>query len=244
MATKKKTKSPKVDKFAITSAEAAQSRKHKLKMKNAKKRAKYHTASSSIDGLHAVRVATLQAIEESQFDDDSLDDDDTKDKIVPSSPTPVNYYDTQQSIPTNELKRAFDAFDRDGNGSIDAKELTEVLKTVGRSVDPEKLEQIMKEIDKDGNGMVDFEEFEYVVQVKMEDNLHDEESMRELFDFFDVNGDNHITEVELLRVMNKTLKCKLSRDDIHDMVRFADQNGDGTINYAEFKMLCENHLPN
>ena len=57
-----------------------------------------------------------------------------------------------------ELKQAYDFFDRDGAG-ISREELVDVMKTFGRVVSEETLNGMMAVADADGNGVIDFDEF-------------------------------------------------------------------------------------
>ena len=43
----------------------------------------------------------------------------------------------------NEFKAAFDYFDKDGNGSISAKELGQVMKNIGQHITQAELEQMI-----------------------------------------------------------------------------------------------------
>merc|ERR1711964_815369 len=54
---------------------------------------------------------------------------------------------------------AFDLFDTDGSGNVDAKELTVAMRALG--VEPKKgeIEKMMSEVDDDGSGEVGYEEF-------------------------------------------------------------------------------------
>ena len=55
------------------------------------------------------------------------------------------------------------------------------------------------------------------------------------FRHFDKNGDGNISKEEFERVMKGTKSgSKLSQEDINEMVKEADTNNDGTINYTEF----------
>lgn len=63
------------------------------------------------------------------------------------------------------------------------------------------------------------------------------DEMREAFKVFDMDGNGTIDEKEL-RVTMKKLGEKLSDEDIRAMIRAADKNGDGKIDYEEFiKMM-------
>ena len=57
------------------------------------------------------------------------------------------------------FKEAFDLFDKNGGGTIDANELHKTLEDVGIDLNESDLEDVMMTLDNDGNGEVDFEEF-------------------------------------------------------------------------------------
>lgn len=57
------------------------------------------------------------------------------------------------------FKEAFDLFDNNGGGTIDAQELKQTLDSVGIDIETEDIEDVMKRMDEDGNGEIDFEEF-------------------------------------------------------------------------------------
>jgi calcium-dependent protein kinase len=60
------------------------------------------------------------------------------------------------------LKRAFNVFDQDGNGTIDQQELRVMmtkLRVVPADVAPETIQQLFNLADTDGNGKITFEEF-------------------------------------------------------------------------------------
>jgi Ca2+-binding EF-hand superfamily protein len=60
------------------------------------------------------------------------------------------------------LKRAFNVFDQDGNGTIDQQELRVMmtkLRVVPADVTPETIQQLFNLADTDGNGKITFEEF-------------------------------------------------------------------------------------
>jgi len=62
----------------------------------------------------------------------------------------------------------------------------------------------------------------------------DEEiELRESFKVFDTDGDGYISASELRQVM-VTLGEKLTDDELHEMIREADVDGDGLVNYEGF----------
>jgi len=58
-----------------------------------------------------------------------------------------------------DVKRAFDKFDFDRDGSMDKKELGLLLVALGQHYTPLMLQQVMDEMDENKNGKIDFEEF-------------------------------------------------------------------------------------
>jgi len=58
-----------------------------------------------------------------------------------------------------EIKKHFDSFDKDGNGSITVKELGEVLKSIGMSASDAEVKKLISEADVDASGTVEFSEF-------------------------------------------------------------------------------------
>ena len=80
------------------------------------------------------------------------------------------------------------------------------------------------------NGFVDFSEF-VSMMVKFQSNIHDPEvEMREAFRVFDKDGNGFISAQELQSVMCN-LGEKLSEEDVREMIREADLDKDGQVNY-------------
>lgn len=60
-----------------------------------------------------------------------------------------------------------------------------------------------------------------------------EEELRNAFNVFDTDGNGYITRDELGSVMGN-LGEKLTSDELKEMMREADTDGDGKIDYKEF----------
>lgn len=50
---------------------------------------------------------------------------------------------------------AFNKFDKDGNGTIDAQELAQLSKDLGAELNEEQLEAALKDLDINGDGVID-----------------------------------------------------------------------------------------
>ena len=67
----------------------------------------------------------------------------------------------------DEIKAAFDLFDKDGSGSIDTYELRDAMKALGVYLSKDKVKEMMKEVDTDGSGTVEFQEFKDLMKKNM-----------------------------------------------------------------------------
>ncbi|XP_048440967.1 probable calcium-binding protein CML25 [Pyrus x bretschneideri] len=61
------------------------------------------------------------------------------------------------------LKDAFSVYDIDGNGSISAEELYEVLRSLGDECSIDECRKMIGGVDSDGDGMISFEEFKVMM---------------------------------------------------------------------------------
>merc|ERR1712072_1310990 len=57
-----------------------------------------------------------------------------------------------------EIREAFDLFDTDGSGCIDAKELKVAMRALGFEPKKEEVRKMISDIDKDVDGTIDFDE--------------------------------------------------------------------------------------
>ncbi|XP_022171431.1 calmodulin-A-like [Myzus persicae] len=131
-----------------------------------------------------------------------------------------------------EFKEAFMLFDKDHDGRITEAELGVVMRSLGQRPTETDLRGMVKEVDKDGNGSIEFDEFLLMMARKLK-AADGEEEMHQAFRVFDKNGDGFITFDELKRVMC-SIGERLTDEEIEDMIKEADLNGDKKIDYKEF----------
>ncbi|RCV14598.1 hypothetical protein SETIT_2G439000v2 [Setaria italica] len=136
-----------------------------------------------------------------------------------------------------EFKEAFSLFDKDGDGCITTKELGTVMRSLGQNPTEAELQDMINEVDADGNGTIDFPEFLNLMARKMKDT-DSEEELKEAFRVFDKDQNGFISAAELRHVMTN-LGEKLTDEEVDEMIREADVDGDGQINYEEFVKLME-----
>ncbi|RDX73463.1 Calmodulin-like protein 3, partial [Mucuna pruriens] len=138
-----------------------------------------------------------------------------------------------------ELARVFQMFDKNGDGRITRKELSDSLKNLGITISEQDLIQMIEKIDVNGDGFVDIDEFGGLYQTIM-DEKDEEEDMLEAFNVFDQNGDGFITGEELSEVLSSLgLKHGRTVEDCKKMIKKVDVDGDGMVNYKEFKKMMK-----
>ncbi|RCV42866.1 hypothetical protein SETIT_9G249700v2 [Setaria italica] len=140
-----------------------------------------------------------------------------------------------------EIKEAFDLFDIDGSGTIDARELNVAMRALGFEMTPEQINQMIAEVDKDGSGTIDFDEFVHM----MTDKMGERDARDELFKAFriiDQDRNGKISDIDIQRLAIETGE-HFTIDEVREMIEAADENGDGEIDLEEFmKMMKRTNL--
>lgn len=110
------------------------------------------------------------------------------------------------------------------------------MKSLGQHHTDAELEDMIKMVDVDGNGTIDFPEFITMIAKKSKDG-NSEEEIVDAFKVFDTDGNGFISAAELKHIMFN-LGENMTDEEIDEMIRQADIDGDGQINYEEFvKMI-------
>ncbi len=102
---------------------------------------------------------------------------------------PVAKLDTEQ---LEELREAFNLFDTDSNGQIDAKELKAALRALGFQVKKAEVRKMIADIDRDEQGTVSFDDFQEIMTGRMGDRDSREE-IAKVFALFDHEGNGKIS---------------------------------------------------
>lgn len=115
---------------------------------------------------------------------------------------PVQKLDPEQ---VEELKEAFNLFDTDNNGQIDAKELKAALRALGFQVKKAEVRKMILDIDRDEAGTVSFDDFVELMTGRMSERDSKEE-IAKVFSLFDHENTGKITFRDLkVRVGSKAV---------------------------------------
>ncbi|XVE84520.1 hypothetical protein DITRI_Ditri17bG0020300 [Diplodiscus trichospermus] len=138
-----------------------------------------------------------------------------------------------------ELKRVFEMFDKNGDGRISKEELNESLEKLGILIPDGELTQMIEKMDVNGDDCIDIDEFGDLYR-SLVDNKDEEEDMKEAFNVFDQNGDGYISVDELRSILASLgLKQGKTIEDCKSMIMKVDVDGDGRVNFKEFKQMMK-----
>ncbi|KAJ2767693.1 hypothetical protein IWQ56_003232, partial [Coemansia nantahalensis] len=137
-----------------------------------------------------------------------------------------------------ELRNAFAVFDKDSNGVITTDELGLLMRSLSYNPSEAQIKAMISEVDENGDGKIDFSEFIAMMARQPMSAESNEAELVEAFRVFDKNGDGVISADELRHIMT-SLGEKLTDEEVDEMIREADIDGDGNINFEEFAKMMK-----
>lgn len=153
-----------------------------------------------------------------------------------------------------ELESVFATFDRNRDGLITREELRESLRGLGISVSDAEVEEAVIGSDADGDGRINLDEFCGLLESISTASGDEREArnmggdycegdareaeLKEAFDVFDRDRDGVITVEELGLVLSLLRMSEGKRsEECEEMIRKVDVDGDGMVNFDEFKRM-------
>lgn len=131
-----------------------------------------------------------------------------------------------------EVEKVFRKFDTNGDGKISLTELGGILNGLGSATSADEVKRIMSELDTDGDGFIDLNEFKAFHCGGGDSN----KELKEAFDLYDQDKNGKISASELHSVL-RSLGEKCSVKDCRKMISSVDVDGDGCVNFEEFKKM-------
>ena len=131
-----------------------------------------------------------------------------------------------------DIRTAFDQFDTDGRGVIDASAIKVIFRALQFEPTSEQIQQMIQKVDKTGAGTVDFKEFLELLITKTSERDTREEAAR-AFAHFDPQKKGHISFEDLQRVTQE-LGESMTDEEIMELLTAADLDKDGKVSQDEF----------
>ena len=146
-----------------------------------------------------------------------------------------------------EAKVAFERFDVDGSGSVNTEEIKTILSDLGVGADvgqdwqpdsempsTEEIDEMIRNADADQTGEVEWSEF-LGLWAKIQHYVHLGE-LKQQFQSFDKDGSGAVGTLEL-RALLDTIGLHPTDESLARMIRQADNDGTGEIEFPEFVNL-------
>ena len=131
------------------------------------------------------------------------------------------------------LRTIFNSLDKNRDGKLSCKEIKEGLKG---HVNENDLITIMKNIDTDKNGYVEYNEF--LSAAMGEEISHYETRLESAFNLIDRDGNGKISVRELKSMLKGDVN-KTEADFWINIIKEADKNGDGELDFEEFMAIMK-----
>ena len=120
----------------------------------------------------------------------------------------------------NELRQAFDLFDSEGTGRIQAQEIKVALRALGYEVKKDELKGLLLEVGSSPTGTLDFNEFLRVLLLKIGEKESREEVQR-AYKHFDESDKGYIGFEDLKQIAKSLGHGHLTDDELREMIDFA-----------------------
>ena len=131
-----------------------------------------------------------------------------------------------------EYQDAFEMFDKDKDGAITARELGNMMRSIGQNPTDEEVMAMIKEVDLNSDGKIELDEF-ITLMARNSPDTQTEDEVINAFRVFDKEGNGVIATAELKHSM-MTVGDKMTEAEADEMIHEADIDDDGVINYEEF----------
>lgn len=131
-----------------------------------------------------------------------------------------------------EFKETFSLFDKEGDGTISVKEIPTVTRALGQHPTEEQMRELVSALEAEGHATIEFPEYLNILAKTIKDT-DPETELTEAFKVFDKEGTGSISGADLRLIMT-TYGETLNAEEVDEMIKEADTDGDGIVDYAEF----------
>ncbi|KAI5079545.1 hypothetical protein GOP47_0005024 [Adiantum capillus-veneris] len=176
--------------------------------------------------------------------------------ITAARTSPESHGSTALADHNEDLRAIFEHFDENKDGRISKDEMSASLQRLGLIIPPADLTELMDNADANDDGFINYEEFVglYATLASAGDGGGDvdggageksaaDAELNEAFNVFDKDGDGFISAQELHSVL-KSMGVLQGRSvsDCIAMIRRVDSDGNGQVDFEEFKEMMSSGL--
>merc|ERR1712172_68812 len=136
----------------------------------------------------------------------------------------------------DEFKEAFSLFDKDEDCRITSTDLRVVMGALGQDPTEAEVKDLINEVHNNKNGELDCEAFLSLMTLKTSETNANQE-LADIFNVFDRDKNGAASAADLQQVMT-SFGEKLTLEEVAEMVREVDGDGDGRVNFDEFVKLA------
>lgn len=131
-----------------------------------------------------------------------------------------------------EVKEAFNVFDSEQSGGLDARELKAALSALNVKISKDEIRQIYSDFGKDIREKINQEEFFEIVTPRLPDR-HTKDYIKMIFKYFDLDNNEKIS-IRNLKKIAQEIGENLSDEELKEIMEEADRDSDGFIGFEDF----------
>jgi len=137
-----------------------------------------------------------------------------------------------------DIRQLFYYIDKNMDGKLQYEEFTDGFKSVMPGEREKDLTKVLKFIDQTKVGFLEYEEFLSICTNRA--SFLNNERLKIAFNLFDKDGSGSISPQELKSLLG--LQSKFTAKTWEWIIKSVDQNGDGQIEYSEFKDMMDKFI--
>ena len=141
-----------------------------------------------------------------------------------------------------EFKSAYKAHSKDDETPLQNKDLGTVIRSLGFYSSEAEVAQMIEEGDAEGMGWIDIQDFFKLMAKQIKEPIMTEDEIRSAFRVFDKESNGFISATELRHVLMGVGE-PLTEEEMEELIRNAEVDGDGQVNYEEFVSRMLNKEP-
>ena len=153
----------------------------------------------------------------------------------------VNEKEVIGKFTVKQLEEIFNEYVGDKNALNEESLQLLIKQKLDQYIPLKQVTTLIKSIDIDGNGEIEFNEFLEFMRKLDEQDEQDEDALKEVFMLFDRDEKGYLTPESVYHIF-LSIGEKIKLEDITNILKENDIDGDGNLNFQDFKMLMHNGL--